>query len=145
MKLSALARETGASTASIKYYIHVGILPSGRKRNATTADYSQAHIDRLALIIWLRRELGTPIDSISALTRTIDDKALETIELMGICQRVALEASNVLISAQPAQSPAPIACPTDHERSSDVSSPAPDVSVPASDVPEPSSIENDIR
>ncbi|MGO1348812.1 MAG: MerR family transcriptional regulator, partial [Brevibacterium aurantiacum] len=32
MKLSALAAESGVSTASIKYYIHVGILPPGRKR-----------------------------------------------------------------------------------------------------------------
>lgn len=96
MKLSALARETGVSTASIKYYIHVGILPPGRKRNATTAEYSQAHIDRLALITCLRRELGSPIDSITALTRAIDDETVENIELMGTCQRLALEASSVL-------------------------------------------------
>ncbi|TGD40768.1 MerR family transcriptional regulator [Brevibacterium aurantiacum] len=107
MKLSALAEESGVSTASIKYYIHVGILPPGRKRNATTAVYSQAHLDRLALITWLRRELGSPIESIAALTRSIDDESLENIELMGICQRLALEASNVLKSADPASPPAP--------------------------------------
>ncbi|MDN5660542.1 MAG: MerR family transcriptional regulator, partial [Brevibacterium aurantiacum] len=107
MKLSALAAESGVSTASIKYYIHVGILPPGRKRNATTAVYSQAHLDRLALITWLRRELGSPIESIAALTRSIDDESLENIELMGICQRLALEASNVLKSADPASPPAP--------------------------------------
>lgn len=101
MKLSALAQESGVSTASIKYYIHVGVLRPGHKRNATTADYSQAHADRLRLIICLRRELRSPIDSIAALTRAIDDESLENIELMGLCQRLALEASNVLKSAIP--------------------------------------------
>lgn len=106
MKLSALARESGISTASIKYYIHVGILPPGQKRNATTAVYSQAHIDRLALITCLRRELGSPIESITTLARAIDDELLENIELMGICQRLALEASNVLKAVAAASPPA---------------------------------------
>lgn len=131
MKLSALAAESGVSTASIKYYIHVGILPPGRKRNATTAVYSQAHLDRLALITWLRRELGSPIESIAALTRSIDDESLENIELMGICQRLALEASNVLKSAAPASPTATPEPPT-----ADHASPA---------APESSSVENDIR
>lgn len=96
MKLSALAGETGVSTASIKYYIHVGILPPGRKRNATTADYSQTHVERLALISYLRGQLGSPISSIAALTQAIEDETLENIELMGICQSLALEASNAL-------------------------------------------------
>ena len=96
MKLSVLAGETGVSTASIKYYIHVGILPPGRKRNATTADYSRAHVERLALISCLRTELGSPINSIAALTHAIADETLENIELMGICQRLALEAGNAL-------------------------------------------------
>ncbi|WP_231442743.1 MerR family transcriptional regulator [Brevibacterium zhoupengii] len=135
MKLSALAAESGVSTASIKYYIHVGILPPGRKRNATTAVYSQAHLDRLALITWLRRELGSPIESIAALTRAIDDESLENIELMGLCQRLALEASNVLKSADPAS-------PTAHSTSQPDDSESPPHSESSSSS---SSVENDIR
>lgn len=104
MKLSALAQESGVSTASIKYYIHVGILRPGHKRNATTADYSQAHVDRLELITWLRRELGSPIGSIATLTEAIEDESLANIELMGLCQRLALEASKALQSAKPPRS-----------------------------------------
>lgn len=133
MKLSALAAESGVSTASIKYYIHVGILRPGHKRNATTADYSQAHLDRLGLITWLRRELGSPIDSIAALTRAIDDESLENIELMGFCQRLALEASNVLKSAA---------------GSSSHSEPEPATATAAAEpapAPAPKTIENDIR
>lgn len=116
MKLSALARKTGVSTASIKYYIHVGILPSGRKRNATTAVYSAAHVERLALISYLRGELGSPISSIAALTRSIEDETLENIELMGICQHLALEASNALgprrAASEESSPPAPLSACT---------------------------------
>lgn len=131
MKLSALARESGVSTASIKYYIHVGILLPGRKLNATTADYSQAHVDRLGLITCLRRELGSPIDSIAALTRAIDDESLENIELMGICQELALETSNVLKSDESDSSAA------------DLESTSTKLGAPP--VEKPSAIENDIR
>ncbi|TSI19482.1 MerR family transcriptional regulator [Brevibacterium aurantiacum] len=132
MKLSALARESGVSTASIKYYIHVGVLLPGLKRNATTADYSQAHVDRLGLITCLRRELGSPIESIAALTRAIDDESLENIELMGICQRLALEASNVLKSTAGSSS---------HSEPEPEPEPQPATAVE----PAPKTIENDIR
>jgi DNA-binding transcriptional MerR regulator len=96
MKLSALAAESGVSTASIKYYIHEGLLPPGRKKNATTAVYDDAHLHRLALIRWLREELSTPITGIEELTRSIDDESLSTIELMGICQELALHGNSGL-------------------------------------------------
>lgn len=98
MKLSALALTTGVSTASIKYYIHAGILPAGKKKNATTAIYDDSHVQRLALVTWLRAELRTPLDSIASLTRAIDDESLPVIELMGICQRLALNSNDGLSS-----------------------------------------------
>lgn len=109
MKLSELAQCSGVSTASIKYYIHVGILSPGRKKNATTAVYSREHVHRLELITCLRRDLGAPIDSISVLTRAIEDAAVENLELMGICQRLTLEANKALYSPD---SDVPAANPT---------------------------------
>lgn len=96
MKLSVLAQRSGVSTASIKYYIHAGILPPGRKKNATTAVYGESHLDRLALISWLRRELGISIDEIRALTQAIDGEDVEDVELMGRCQNLALRATTSL-------------------------------------------------
>ena len=93
MRLRDLAGASAVSTASIKYYIHVGILPPGEKRNATTAIYGEAHLHRLALIGWLRRELDTPIEAIARLCSFIDDQSLPTIELMGECQRLALRST----------------------------------------------------
>lgn len=144
MKLSALAQESGVSTASIKYYIHVGVLRPGHKRNATTADYSQAHADRLRLIICLRRELRSPIDSIAALTRAIDDESLENIELMGLCQRLALEASNVLKSAIP---PLSATVPASQATGSEPQATSPEPSSVEDSPPSAtqSTIENDIR
>lgn len=96
MKLGALSAASGVSTASIKFYIHEGLLPSGRKKNATTAVYDDAHVHRLELIRWLRDELNTPISGIAELTRAIGDASLSTIELMGICQEFALRGNSGL-------------------------------------------------
>ncbi|WP_166973585.1 MerR family transcriptional regulator [Brevibacterium atlanticum] len=96
MKLSAMAAAAGVSTASIKYYIHEGLLPPGRKKNATTAVYDDSHLHRLTLIRWLRNELSIPITGIAELTRAIDDETLPTIELMGICQELALRGNSGL-------------------------------------------------
>lgn len=144
MKLSALAQESGVSTASIKYYIHVGILRPGYKRNATTADYSQAHVDRLELITWLRRELGSPIGSIATLTEAIEDESLANIELMGLCQRLALEASKALQSAKPPRS---ATSPEPSSASPEPSSASPEPSGTKDSPPAvtQSPIENDIR
>ncbi|WP_166822134.1 MerR family transcriptional regulator [Brevibacterium limosum] len=96
MKLGALAAASGVSTASIKFYIHEGLLRPGRKKNATTAVYDDAHLHRLELIRWLRDELNTPISGIAELTRAIGDASLPTIELMGICQEFALRGNSGL-------------------------------------------------
>lgn len=96
MKLSALADASGVSTASIKYYIHEGLLRPGRKKNATTAVYDDSHLHRLTLIRWLRDELSTPITGIAELTQAIDDDSLPTIELMGMCQELALRGNSGL-------------------------------------------------
>ena len=96
MKLGALAAASGVSTASIKFYIHEGLLSPGRKKNATTAAYDDAHLHRLELIRWLRDELNTPISEIAELTRAIGDPSVPTIELMGICQEFALRGNSGL-------------------------------------------------
>ncbi|GAA1617264.1 MULTISPECIES: MerR family transcriptional regulator [Brevibacterium] len=89
MKLSELARRTEVSPASIKYYLRLGVLNPGLKRNATTATYTEAHVHRLALITWLRRELDLPLAAITDLTSAIDDETVSNLELMGLCQRTA--------------------------------------------------------
>lgn len=82
MLLNELARASGTSTASIKYYRRQGLLPPGRRLTATRFDYGREHLERLALIRALRELAHAPIEDIRALTTVIDDgrplvKALE--------------------------------------------------------------------
>lgn len=93
MKLQELAQRSGVSTASIKHYLRLGLLPPGAKKNATTSVYGALHLHRLALISWIRRELGFSLATVSALTSAIDDATIPNVYLMGICQQLALGAA----------------------------------------------------
>lgn len=89
MKLQDLARRTDTSAASIKYYLRVGLLPAGRKKNATTAVYGEEHVERLELIGALRRILGAPIADIARLTALIDDPEVGILTVMETAQVLA--------------------------------------------------------
>lgn len=89
MKLGRLAERSGASTATIKYWVREGILPPGRLRNQTTAEYSDRHVERIQLIKTLRRRFNLSIVDISNLTGMIDDECVPLIEVMQECQLIA--------------------------------------------------------
>lgn len=93
MKLRELAERSGVSTASIKYYIRLGVLPAGEKKNATTSVYDESHLHRLTLITWLRRELDLPMSAISELTDSIADESISNLELMGLSQNLSVTTS----------------------------------------------------
>lgn len=73
MKLKELAERTGASTASLKYWIRESVLPPGALRNQTTAVYDERHVERVALILTLRERFDASIARIRGLTGIIDD------------------------------------------------------------------------
>ncbi|UWF77665.1 MULTISPECIES: MerR family transcriptional regulator [Microbacterium] len=89
MRLSDLSRVTGASIASLKFWMREGILPPGELRNQTTAVYGRKHLHRVALIQTLRAEFDASIDRIRALTALIDDPAVSPLEVMENCQLLA--------------------------------------------------------
>lgn len=90
MRLADLAHRTGATSASIKYWIRAGVLAPGRKSNATTAVYDEQHIDRIALIQFLRTELRVPMSGIAELTALIDDPEADLTSVQERCQVLAL-------------------------------------------------------
>ncbi|GAA4283063.1 hypothetical protein GCM10022261_05940 [Brevibacterium daeguense] len=94
MKLKELTERTEVSSATVKYWIREGILPPGRLRNTTTADYDEAHVERIALISTMRTELGHSIDVIRALTTRIDDPAVQLVSIMDHCQSLAIGLSS---------------------------------------------------
>lgn len=121
MKLGELAAVTGVSTASVKYWIREGILPPGRLRNTTTADYGPDHVDRIALVTTLRSAPDTPVPRIRDLTRLLDDPDVPLITIMEHCQILAA-------GLDPAEAP----CPETAEapRPGDPESPPPNGSEP---------------
>jgi DNA-binding transcriptional MerR regulator len=50
MRLADLARASGASIPTIKFYIREGLLPPGRPAGPRQSDYSDAHVERIRLI-----------------------------------------------------------------------------------------------
>ncbi|MDQ0614289.1 DNA-binding transcriptional MerR regulator [Microbacterium sp. W4I4] len=91
MKLRQLAGESGVSTTTLKHWIRVGIMPSGRLRNRTTADYEQRHLDRARLILVLRDVYRASVAEIRSLTDVIDAEDVSVLEVMNACQAFALE------------------------------------------------------
>ncbi|MGV8911151.1 MAG: MerR family transcriptional regulator [Rhodoglobus sp.] len=50
MKISELSHETGASVATIKYYLREGLLPAGERSAPNQATYGEPHLRRIHMI-----------------------------------------------------------------------------------------------
>ncbi|MFI1960747.1 MerR family transcriptional regulator [Streptomyces althioticus] len=82
MRLAELSERSGVSTATIKYYLREGLLPPGRRVNATTADYDEEHLRRLRLVRALIQVGGIPVTRAREVLSHIDDDSLgRTIRL----------------------------------------------------------------
>lgn len=90
MQLKELSGQSGVSPASIKYYLREGLLPAGETVNATRAQYSARHVERLGLIQVLRRTVGLNIEQIRGLLKMADDGA-PRLALLAAVQRVVLD------------------------------------------------------
>ena len=73
MRISELARESGTSVATIKYYLREGLLTRGEKVNAREASYGQEHVRRLRLIRAMVEVLGASIEQVRKILRAADD------------------------------------------------------------------------
>jgi len=90
MKLSALAERTGVGTTTLKHWIRVRILPAGVLKNATTAEYSTRHVNRVQLILVMRDMYGASTAAIRALTDLIDSGEVSVLHVMNACQDFAV-------------------------------------------------------
>ncbi|MFF5344987.1 MerR family transcriptional regulator [Streptomyces althioticus] len=82
MRLAELSERSGVSTATIKYYLREGLLPPGRRVNATTADYDEEHLRRLRLVRALIQVGGIPVTRAREVLSHVDDDSLgRTIRL----------------------------------------------------------------
>ncbi|UWF77663.1 MULTISPECIES: MerR family transcriptional regulator [Microbacterium] len=104
MKLSELSRATGVGITTLKHWLREGILPGGRLRNQTTAEYEQRHVDRVLLIRTMREDYNASIAAIRTLTSLIDDAASTTLDVMRACQAFVIGAPED-VATNPAYEP----------------------------------------
>lgn len=82
MRLAELSERSGVSIATIKYYLREGLLPPGRRVNATTAEYDEEHLRRLRLVRALIQVGGIPVARAREVLSHVDDDSLgRTIRL----------------------------------------------------------------
>jgi len=72
MRISELARSTGVSLPTVKFYLREGLLPPGRATAATQADYDRSHVERLRLIRALVDVGGLTLAAVRSVLALID-------------------------------------------------------------------------
>jgi DNA-binding transcriptional MerR regulator len=86
MKIAALSSATGASVATLKYYLREGLLHPGVATAVNQADYDDSHVRRVRLVRTLV-ELGhLSIAEVAAVIAAVDDEGVPIHEAFGITQ-----------------------------------------------------------
>lgn len=84
MRMSELSRLSGVSVTTIKYYLREGLLPAGRQRSATRAEYDENHLRRLRLIRALTGVRGLSVSTTRAVLGALAEHAGDTHRLLGL-------------------------------------------------------------
>jgi DNA-binding transcriptional MerR regulator len=72
MRISELARRTGVTIPTVKFYMRQGLLPTGTPTSVTLAEYGPAHVDRLRLVRALVEVGGLSLTAVRRLLATLD-------------------------------------------------------------------------
>ena len=72
MWMAELARQSGLSVPTIKFYLREGLLPAGLATGATRASYDESHVRRLRLIRALTDVAGLRLDTVRQVIEGID-------------------------------------------------------------------------
>lgn len=83
MRIGELAKATGTSTETIRYYERAGILPAASRTAGNYRDYSRAHLTALTFVRHAR-ELGFSMAQVRELLALSDqdDKPCEDVDLL---------------------------------------------------------------
>jgi DNA-binding transcriptional MerR regulator len=73
MKISELSRRSGASIATIKYYLREGLLPHGEHTAPNQAEYGEGHLRRLRLARSLISVGGLSVAATSKVLNALDE------------------------------------------------------------------------
>lgn len=72
MRMSELARESGLTVPTIKYYLREGLLQPGHPTAKTQAEYGREHLDRLRLVRALVDVGRLPLSIVHAVLQALD-------------------------------------------------------------------------
>lgn len=72
MRLAELSRRCGLPTATIKYYLRVGLLAPGLTEGRTWARYDDGHVLRLRLVRALTDVAGLSLDDVRRVMEAVD-------------------------------------------------------------------------
>ncbi len=86
MRISDLARESGVSVATVKYYLREGLLPPGRLTATTQAQYGDEHVERLRLVRALLGPADLSIAQVRRVLALVDEDRDVTFDLLGAVQ-----------------------------------------------------------
>lgn len=85
--ISELAARSGASVATIKYYLREGLLPPGEATGATRAKYDDRHVARLKLVRALTEVAGMRLEQVRAVLEAMDDDSRSWHDAVGSAHR----------------------------------------------------------
>ncbi|WP_110589902.1 MerR family transcriptional regulator [Microbacterium suaedae] len=86
MRISELARRSGVTTATIKYYLREGLVPQGELTSSTQAQYGDAHVDRLRLVRALLGQGGLSVAQARKVLCVIDAPGDDMFAALGAAQ-----------------------------------------------------------
>lgn len=86
MRIGELARSTGVSVATVKYYTREGLLPSGERTSPNQVSYSEAHAHRLRLIRAMLEVGGLSIAAVREVLGEVDSPRRTVHGMLGVAQ-----------------------------------------------------------
>ncbi|MFE2285193.1 MerR family transcriptional regulator [Streptomyces sp. NPDC059443] len=86
MRIGELARRTGVSVATVKYYTREGLLPPGEHRGANQVSYEASHVHRLKLIRAMLEVGGLSIAAARAVLTEVDSPRRTVHGMLGVAQ-----------------------------------------------------------
>ena len=97
MKISDLSAATDVPVATLKYYLREGLLPPGEPLTRTSADYGDAHVERVRLIRALTSVGGLSVATTARVLEVIEEPSTDRVDVMGAAQRALLGEDFVVV------------------------------------------------
>ena len=86
MRLADLSRETGVSTATLKYYLREGLLHPGAPQSQTKSSYDDSHVARVRLVRALVTSGGLSLARAKSVVDAVDSPPDSRHDLLGVAQ-----------------------------------------------------------